>query len=121
MNWTRVAMTVGLACAAASLLLRGRRARAAAADDGLDPFPSVDPGLPVRMRAMTVGPAASGAGAGSGASGTSSDSPNDAERLQARGIAETPRDAIDGGLFGSNSQQGAEPKVPGLPDFARGA
>ena len=50
-----------------------------------------------------------------------SDSPNDAERLQARGIAETPRDAIDGGLFGSNSQQGAEPKVPGLPDFARGA
>jgi hypothetical protein len=49
------------------------------------------------------------------------DSPNDAERLQARGIAETPRDAFDGGLFGSNSQQGAEPKAPGLPDFSRGA
>jgi hypothetical protein len=63
---------------------------------------------------MDGGPEADGVAAGA-------DSPNDAERLQARGIAETPRDAIDGGLFGSNSQQGAEPMVPGLPDFARGA
>ena len=49
------------------------------------------------------------------------DSPNDAERLQTRGFAETTAEAFDGDLFGSNSQQGAEPKVPGLPDFARGA
>ncbi len=54
MNWTRVAVTVGLACVAANLLVKGRREAAGAGDDGLDPFPSLDRGLPGRMRAMTA-------------------------------------------------------------------
>jgi hypothetical protein len=69
-------------------------------------------------------------GAGAGGEATSmpgvgtevgADSPNEAEQMQARGFAQTPQDRLDGGLFGSNSQQGAEPVAPGLPDFARGA
>ena len=54
MNWTRVALAVGLAWVAARLLLRGRRPEPFDPDDGLGPLPSVDTGLPVRVRAMTV-------------------------------------------------------------------
>ena len=54
MNLTRVAVAVGLAWFAANLLLKRRRAEAIDRDDGLAVLPSVDPGLPVRIRALTV-------------------------------------------------------------------
>ena len=63
MNWTRVALMVGLAWIAANLFRRIARGEPGDRDDGLAPFPSVDPGLPVRVRALTA-PAASLAGAG---------------------------------------------------------
>ena len=122
MNWTRVAVTVALACVAANLLMTGRRAQAEERDDGLDPFPSVDPGLPERLGAMTAGAAAGVSAAGSGAPGSGSDSPNDAERLQASGVATAGDDgSASGDLFKSASQESAYAQVPGLPDFARGA
>ena len=124
MNLTRVAVTVGLACVAANVLMKSRRTAPSDSDDGLEPFPSVDPGLPVRLGAASAaGPSAAGSAAADlGAAGTGSDSPNDAERLQASGVA---ADDDDGSwtrdLFTSTSQEGAEARAPGLPDFARGA
>ena len=64
---TKVAVAVGLAWVAANLLLKIRRVEAIDRDDGLAPLPSVDPGLPVRIRALTV--PASPAGADRGAAG----------------------------------------------------
>lgn len=119
MNLTRVAVTVGLAWLGANLLMKGRQAQATEADDGLQPFPSVDPGLPTRFGAMTAGAAAAAAG---GAAGTGSDSPNDAERLQASGVAAPSEDgSAAGDLFQSTSQESPYARAPGLPDFARGA
>jgi hypothetical protein len=119
-----VAVSVGLACVAANVLMKSRRTAPSDSDDGLEPFPSVDPGLPVRLGAASAaGPSAAGSAAADlGAAGTGSDSPNDAERLQASGVA---ADDDDGSwtrdLFTSTSQEGAEARAPGLPDFARGA
>ena len=120
MNLTRVAVTVGLAWLGANLLMKGRHGQASEGDDGLEPFPSVDPGLPTRLGAMTAaGPTAV---ADTGAGGTGTDSPNQAERLQASGVAaqsddgSAPRD-----LFQSTSQESPYARAPGLPDFARGA
>jgi len=123
MNLTRVAMTVGLACVAANLLMKSRRGAAAERDDGLDPFPSVDPGLPGRMSAMTSAAAVVAATpAGTGVPGTGSESPNDAERLQASGVAAADDDGSwTRDLFKSTSQESADARAPGLPDFARGA
>jgi len=127
MNLTRVAVTVGLACVAANVLMKSRRGAPSESDDGLEPFPSVDPGLPVRLGAASAAAPAAPAAAGSaaadlGAAGSGSDSPNDAERLQASGVA---ADDDDGSwtrdLFKSTSQESAEARAPGLPDFARGA
>ena len=72
MNLIRVAVAVGLAWTVANLLLKDRRAGPVDLDDGLAPLPSVDTGLPVRVRAMTVqtgaaGPDIGGAGFASGA------------------------------------------------------
>jgi len=67
MNLTRAAATVGLACVAASLLAKRSRAAPLEADDGLEPFPSVDPGLPARLGAPTAAPAATGADGGASA------------------------------------------------------
>jgi hypothetical protein len=66
MNLTRVAVAVGLAWVAATLLLKIRRVEAIDRD-GLAPFPSVDPGLPVRVRALTVPAGPAGAGFAGGA------------------------------------------------------
>jgi hypothetical protein len=124
MNWTRVAVTAGLAVVAANLLMKGgRTARATDIDDGLDPFPSVDAGLPQRVGAITAAaPGAEAASGGMGATGRGSDSPNDAERLQASGIAGASDDGgASGDLFTSTSQESPYAKSPGLPDFARGA
>jgi len=123
MNLTRVAVTVGLACMAASLLMKSRRREANEGDDGLDPFPSVDPGLPGRIGAVTSGMQAVGASpADTGAPGTGTDSPNDAERLQASGIAAEDDDGSwTRDLFKSTSQESEDARAPGLPDFARGA
>ena len=62
MNLIRVALAVGLAWVVAKLLLKSRSGAAIDADDGLAPLPSVDTGLPVRVRAMTVPGAAGGYG-----------------------------------------------------------
>ena len=127
MNWTRLAVTVGLACVAANLLTTPRRAEAGDGDDGLDPFPSVDAGLPKRIRAMTAAAAGAASAAGTraaetGAPGTGSDSPNEAERLQASGVAADPGDdSASGDLFKSTSQESPYARAPGLADFARGA
>jgi len=75
MNWTRVAVTVGLACVAANLLVKGRREAAGAGDDGLDPFPSLDRGLPGRMRATTAS-TYDGGSSGDLFQSTSQDSPS---------------------------------------------
>jgi hypothetical protein len=82
----------------------------------------VDQVVRVAFAAPVPGPAlADAANSSADAAEADLDSPKDAERLQTRGFAETTAEAFDGGLFGSNSQEGAEPRVPGLPDFARGA
>jgi len=94
MNLTRVALTVGLACVAANLLMKSRRGEAGERDDGLGPFPSVDPGLPGRVRAMT-----------SGAGGLAAD---DDDGSWTRGLFKP-------------SQESADARAPALPDFARGA
>jgi len=62
MNLTRVAVAVGLAWLVARVLLRRRRAEAGDPDDGLAPLPSIDTGLPLRVRALTVPAGAAGAG-----------------------------------------------------------
>jgi len=62
MNWTRLALAVGLAWVAANLLLKRRRAEPADPDDGLAALPSVDGGLPIRVRAMTVPAGSAGHG-----------------------------------------------------------
>jgi hypothetical protein len=113
MKLTRVAVTLGLAWLATELLLKDRRRLAVDSDDGLAPFPSVDTGLP----------AVGGAAAASDAAGaTGSDSPNDAERLQASGVAAQSEDeSWTGDLFKSTSQESPYARAPGLPDFARGA
>jgi len=66
MNLTRLALAAGLAWVAATLLLRRRPVERVDPDDGLAPLPSVDIGLPVRVRAMTV-PAGAVRSAGGGA------------------------------------------------------
>ncbi|HSC63416.1 MAG TPA: hypothetical protein VLD35_07275 [Caldimonas sp.] len=53
MNWTRVALMVSLAWIAANLLRKIGRGDPGDRDDGLGPLPSLDPGLPVRVRALT--------------------------------------------------------------------
>jgi len=124
MNLTRMALTVGLACVAANLVKKARRVEPSDADDGLEAFPSVDIALPTRMGALTgAGSAASAASTvGTGMPGTGSDSPNDAERLQANGVAaESDDGGRSGDLFTSTSQDGPYARAPGLPDFARGA
>ena len=60
MNLIRLAVAVGLAWVVAKLLLKSSGGGPIDPDDGLAPLPSVDPGLPVRVRAMTV-PGAAGA------------------------------------------------------------
>jgi len=60
-------VAVGLAWVATNLLRKVRRVEAIDRDDGLAPFPSVDPGMPVRIRALTV--PAGPAGADSGGAG----------------------------------------------------
>lgn len=121
MNLTRVAVTVGLACVAANLLMKARRAEPADADDGLQPFPSVDAGLPARIEALTAG-GASADTADTGLPGTAGDSPNEAERLQASGVAAQNDDGSwTRDLFESTSQDSPYARAPGLPDFARGA
>lgn len=79
------------------------------------------------MKARRDGQAAR-LGAGNASSATSgptgADSPNAAERLRARGVAGNSVGGGDAGttnLFDSTSQDGAEARSPGLPDFARGA
>ena len=68
MNLTRLALAVGLAWVAATLLLKRRPVERVDRDDGLAPLPWVDIGLPARVRAMTVpAGAAGGAGFASGA------------------------------------------------------
>jgi hypothetical protein len=123
MNLTRVAVTVGLAYVAASLLAKRSGAAPVEADDGLEPFPSIDPGLPARIGTLTAAAPVTGAADGdTGASGTGSDSPNDAERLQASGVAaESDDGSWTRDLFKSTSQESAEARAPGLPDFARSA
>ena len=63
MNLTRLALAVGLAWVAATLLPKGRLVERSDPDDGLAPLPSLDIGLQVRVRAMTV-PAGAARGAG---------------------------------------------------------
>jgi len=58
MNLIRLAVAVGLAWVVAKLLLKGRGVAPLDSDDGLAPLPSIDTGLPVRVRAMTVAGAA---------------------------------------------------------------
>jgi hypothetical protein len=119
MNLTRVGLTIGLACVAASLLLRSRRGAASDGDDGLEPFPSVDSRTTARARALTT---AAPVAVGAGAPGSGVDSPNDAERLQASGVAAPSEDeSWTGDLFKSTSQESPYARAPGLPDFARGA
>jgi len=60
MNLIRLAVAVGLAWVVAKLLLKSRGGESIDFDDGLAPLPSVDPGLPIRVRAMTVPGAAGG-------------------------------------------------------------
>lgn len=60
MNLIRVAVAVGLAWMVAKLILQSRRGAPVDADDGLARLPSVDTGLPVRVRAMTVPSGAAG-------------------------------------------------------------
>ena len=67
MNLTRLALAMGLAWVGANLLLKICRAGRGDRDDGLAPLPSGDPGLPIRVRAMTV--PAGAAGNDSGAAG----------------------------------------------------
>jgi hypothetical protein len=124
MNLTRMAVTVGLACVAANLLMKGRRGEASDADDGLEPFPSVDAGLPARIAALTTGRsvASDDGTADTGVPGSGADSPNDAERLQASGVAaDSDDDSWTRDLFKSTSQDSPYARAPGLPDFARGA
>jgi len=112
MTRTHAALTVALACIACSLLLKRSRAAVPHADDGLAPFPSVDPGSV----------AAGAPAAASGAGGRGADSPNDAERLQAAGVAAASADeSWTADLFQSNSQESPYARAPGLPDFTRGA
>ena len=54
MNWTRLALAAAFVWFAANLLRKTRHATIVDTDDGLAPFPSMDPGLPARVRAMTV-------------------------------------------------------------------
>jgi hypothetical protein len=54
MNLTRLALAAALVWLGANLLLKRRPAARVDPDDGLAPLPSVDTGLPVRVRAMTV-------------------------------------------------------------------
>ena len=111
MNRTHAALTLAFAGIACGLLLKRRRAAAPHAEDGLAPFPSVDPG--------SLG---AGAPATGGAGGRGADSPNDAERLQAAGVAAASADERrTGDLFQSTSQDSPYARAPGLPDFARGA
>ena len=53
--------------------------------------------------------------------GTGAESPNIAERMRAAGMQATPTALDSDALFGSSSQQGAEPASTGLPDLTRGA
>ena len=119
MNLTRVGLIVGLAWVAAQLLMRSRRGEPSEGDDGLEPFPSVDSRTTARVRALT---AAAPLAAGAGTPGSGVDSPNDAERLQASGVAAaSDDDSWTGDLFKSTSQDSPYARAPGLPDFARGA
>jgi hypothetical protein len=106
MTLTRMAVVLAVAGFATKLYLDALRRQTPQGGDGGDEA-TVEPGAPA---GGTVARAVSGA-----------DSPNDAERLNERGFAETLPGVAGAGMFGSNSQLGSEPSAPGLPDFARGA
>lgn len=104
MTVTRMALVLAVAGLATKLYLD--YARRKDEPDGSDVDPSSGPAVPGSVvRAV----------------GGGADSPNDAERLNTRGFAETMPGVAGVGMFGSNAQQGSEPGAPGLPDFARGA
>lgn len=127
MRWTRAALTLGLAWLAFNLLLKGRRDEPPDGDDGLARFPSMDSSLTRGTVAAAVGggpapvmsDAANASPLANGAPGA--DSPNDAERLDAAGLAQAGADSAGGDRFDSDSQQGPYARAPGQPDFARGA
>ena len=104
MTVTRMAVMLAVAGFATKLYLDylRRTEEAAETDRSLSEAGPAEPGTVVR------------------AVGSGADSPNDAERLNERGFAET-LPVAGAGMFGSNSQEDSEPKTPGLPDFARGA
>ena len=107
MTVTRMALTLAVAGLATKLWMDYVRRKEGEA------------GTDVALSAQEPGSAA--AGSVVRAVGSGADSTNDAERLHARGFAETMPGVAGGGMFGSNAQQGPEPGTPGLPDFARGA
>ena len=57
----------------------------------------------------------------SGVAGAGAESPNDAERLAANGLGTAPQAGIDDDPLKSTSQETADARAPGLPDFFRGA
>lgn len=107
MTVTRMALVLAVAGLATKLWMDYARRKEAPAEADID--------------LSSPEPASAAGGTVVRAVGSGADSPNDAERLHARGFAETLPGVAGVGMFGSNSQQGPEPGTPGLPDFARGA
>ena len=99
MSLRRIALVAGVLWIARQALARPR-ARAAG--------PSAMPAAPDRREPV------------GGVGALDAESPNEGERLQARGIGRAAGEGDDD-LFGSTPQEGASARAPGLPDFFRGA
>jgi len=119
MKLGRLTLTLAIAGIAANMFLKKRDGGAPAHPDFVDTEDSGYAGAEM----TPAGDMASDVTAATGASAARPDSPNPAERMQADGPTRLA-EAIEGtsdDLFDSNSQSGAYPRTPGLPDLTRGA
>ena len=114
MGFLRTMVKLAAVGVAANMVLKARREGSANRTTG-----SVGPGAALPTGPSTLQGGSSRAGIGA----TGIDSPNDADRLQARGFGDSS--TVAGGdterMFGSTSKEGATARTPGLADYARGA
>jgi hypothetical protein len=124
MSLKNVTLALTASYLAAKVLLKGKRrsmAGSGTATPGAGWAPPVSTG-PLAGASADAEAAAPESTAATAVAGVGSESPNAGERVNAAGLGGASAGvAAADSLFDSNSHDGAEPKVPGLPDMFRGA
>jgi len=127
MTLTRLVLTFAFTGIVANLYMKSRRGTgllsgsAAGATTGAMPAPDDQPSSVASPRADAPASTSASTSATPAAMMSGTESPNAAERLQAKGVAQTTGDSRADNQFQSTSQDSPYASSPGLPDFTRGA